>query len=156
MLGNVCKDILSCQTRRLSNSTKYLPMHRWEGTDFGQSRFGHPNLTNFGQSIFGALKGGAPKGWGPERVGPRKGGALKGWGPKFRRLFTKRLSRGESTRPCAIHGGETSPRTRTWESVPQRKLAMVRHMPPVTPDWCRPTNVASTHDVSKAMTELPN
>ena len=24
-----------------------------EGTDFGQSRFGHPDLTNFGQSIFG-------------------------------------------------------------------------------------------------------
>ena len=54
-----------------------------EGTDFGQSRFGHPDLTNvgqsnFGQSIFGSgcvCHGGAPKGGGP-KGGPRRvGGA---------------------------------------------------------------------------------
>ena len=29
-------------------------MHVWaEETDFGQSRFGHPDLTNFGPSNFG-------------------------------------------------------------------------------------------------------
>ena len=67
-----------------------------EETDFGQSRFGHPDLTNFGQSNFvqsifghrgfgpanfgqsvfgsGVCHGGAPKGVGPK---PRKK-----WGPK--------------------------------------------------------------------------
>ena len=69
---------------------------RAEGTDFGQSRFGHPDLTrpilakaNFGQSNFGQSnflanilgvikprKSGSPEGWGPE-----------GWGPKISRSF---------------------------------------------------------------------
>ena len=56
------------------------------------------------------------------------------------RLLTKRLNRrGESTRPCAMpvstKGDDTSPRAWTCESVPQRKLAIVRHSPPVTPAW---------------------
>ena len=56
-----------------------------EGTDFGQSRFGHPDLTNYGQSNFGQsnlanpiwpiLDCGAAKSWGPPRVGPRRVGA---------------------------------------------------------------------------------
>ena len=77
-----------------------------EEADFGQSRFGHPDLTNFGQSNFGqsqfwpiqfwpiqffgqcggapkvgAPKGGAPQGWGPEGWGakPRK---VRLWGPE--------------------------------------------------------------------------
>ena len=66
------------------------------------------------------------------------------------RLLTKRLFRsGESTRPCAMpvstQGDETSPRARTCESVPQRKLAIVRHIHPVTPAWC-----GLTHEVSNA------
>ena len=48
-----------------------------EGTDFGQSLFGHPDLTNLGQSNFGSSNMGqnscfsgfticaAPEGWGP-------------------------------------------------------------------------------------------
>ena len=32
------------------------PGLRWEGTDFGQCRFGHPDLTNFGQSNVGRFK----------------------------------------------------------------------------------------------------
>ena len=62
-----------------------------EGTDFGQSRFGHPDLTDFVQSNFGqsnpilnnlflgsgVCHGGGPKGWGPRWVE----------GKKFRALF---------------------------------------------------------------------
>ena len=62
--------------------------HWKEGTDFGQSRFGHPDLTDFGQSNFeqsilgsGVCHGGSPKGGGP------KGGGPEGWGPKFRSFF---------------------------------------------------------------------
>ena len=60
-----------------------------EGTDFGQSRFGHPDLTNFGQSNFGQSISGsgvcvmAPKdGPKPRKNGARKGGAPKGAAPK--------------------------------------------------------------------------
>ena len=60
-----------------------------EGTDFGQSRFSHPELTNFGQSncgqsIFGSGVCHVPKGWGPnpEKIGPRRVGAPKGGGPE--------------------------------------------------------------------------
>ena len=65
-----------------------------EGTDFGQSRFSHPELTNFGQSncgqsIFGSGVCHVPKGWGPnpEKIGPRRVGPPKGGGPKFRVFF---------------------------------------------------------------------
>ena len=84
-----------------------------EETNFGQSRFGHPDLTNLGQSNFGqsisgsgvchggALEGGPRtgevgrlqgKGPNPEKVGtPKgggpKGGAPKGGGPKISRFF---------------------------------------------------------------------
>ena len=78
-----------------------------EGTDFGQSRFGHPDLTNLGQSNFGQSnsgsgvchgpKGGAqtqkksgPEVWGPEgwprKAGP-EGWGTEGWGPKISRFF---------------------------------------------------------------------
>ena len=70
-----------------------------EGTDFDQSRFGHPDLTNFGQSIFGqsiwicVCHGGAPsvepkprKNRAP-KGGVPKGGALKGGGPNISRFF---------------------------------------------------------------------
>ena len=79
-----------------------------EGTHFGQSRFGHPDLTNFGQSIFGHLgfgranfgqiqfwpiqflansfqdlvswpKCGAPK---PKKMGPRRVGPRRVGSPK--------------------------------------------------------------------------
>ena len=58
------------------------PPSAGEGTDFGQSRFGHPDLTNLGQSNFGSgvCHGGA------QRVGPkpRKNRAPKGGtGPKI-------------------------------------------------------------------------
>ena len=60
-------------------------------------------------------------------------------------------SSGENTRPCVMlgstQGDETSPRAR---SVPQTKLAIVRHIHPVTPAWCNRTSVASTHEVSNA------
>ena len=50
-----------------------------EDTDFGQSRFGHPDLTNFGQSNFGQSISGSgfcSNGWGPnpEKIGPRRVG----------------------------------------------------------------------------------
>ena len=84
-----------------------------EGTDFGQSSFGHPDLTNLGQSNFGqsnfgqsnlgqsnlgqSISGSIPeksgpegwgqKGWGAEGWVP-KSGAPEGWGgPKFRAFF---------------------------------------------------------------------
>ena len=49
-----------------------------EEADFGQSRFGHPDLTNFGQSQFWPIRfwptflvsWWGPEGWGPERWGP--------------------------------------------------------------------------------------
>ena len=54
--------------------------------DFGQSRFDHPDLTNFGrsnfgQSIFGSgvCHGVVPRGWG-RRVGPRGVGEGRGEG----------------------------------------------------------------------------
>ena len=72
-----------------------------EGTDFGQSRFGHLDLTNFGQSNFGqsifaqylrchggpqrvggqTQKKWGPEGWGPEGWGP-EGWGPEGWGPE--------------------------------------------------------------------------
>ena len=73
-----------------------------EETDFGQSRFGHPDLTNFGQSNFGQSIFGQYFGVmvGPQRVGGQtqkqcgapkggapKGGGPKGGGPKFRAFF---------------------------------------------------------------------
>ena len=70
-----------------------------EGTDVGQSRFGHPDLTNLGQSIFGQSISGSgvchgPKGWaqtqkksGPQGGAP-KGGAPKGGLPKISRFFS--------------------------------------------------------------------
>ena len=76
-----------------------------EGTDFGQSRFGHPELTNFcqsnlGQSIFGQSFFGqsilgsgvchGPKGWGPnpEKIGPRRVGPRGVGGPKISRFLS--------------------------------------------------------------------
>ena len=80
-----------------------------EETNFAQSRFGHPDLTNFGQSNFGqpifgqsnfgqsnfgqyifgsgVCHGGAPKGEAL-KGGALKGGAPKGGGPKIRALFS--------------------------------------------------------------------
>ena len=89
-----------------------------EGTDFGQSRFGHPDLTNFGQSMFGH-RGFGPANFGqiqfcpiqfwpihfwiwcvswPQRVGAQtqkkgegpKGGAPEGW---RRRVEARRVER---------------------------------------------------------------
>ncbi len=84
-----------------------------EGTDFGQSRFGHPDLTNFGQSNFGQSifghRGFGPANFGqiqfwpthfwpelvfqwfhnlcgPEGLGP-EGWGPEGWGPKISRFF---------------------------------------------------------------------
>ena len=77
---------------------------KWEEADFGQSRFGHPDLTNFGQSNFGQsifwpiqfwpiqfwnpifwpiflVSWWGPEGWGPEGWGPER------WGPKISRFF---------------------------------------------------------------------
>ena len=65
---------------------------RLEGTDFGQSRFGHPDLTNFGPIQFW------PKhfwiwcvSW-PQRVGPkpRKMGP-EGWSPEVKTTFIKTI-----------------------------------------------------------------
>ena len=70
---------------------------RLEETDFGQSRFGHPDLTNpifwpiFLVSWWGPKgrlakprKSGGPEGWAPEGWGakPRKSEGPEGWGPK--------------------------------------------------------------------------
>ena len=77
----------------------------WEETDFGQSRFGHPDLTNFGQNQFWpkpiwanpilanqiwpihfwiwCASWWGPEGWG----GSPKGGAPKGGRPKISRFF---------------------------------------------------------------------
>ena len=45
----------------------------WEETDFGQSRFGHPDLTNFGQSNFGHL------GFGPANFGQNQFWPIQFW-----------------------------------------------------------------------------
>ena len=72
--------LLHCASARANYSLRVVRPELVEGTDFGQSRFGHPDLTNFGQSIFAnpfldlvcvmAPKGGAqtqkkscPEGW---------------------------------------------------------------------------------------------
>ena len=79
-------------------SLETSPRGSSEGTDFGQSRFGHPDLTDSGQSILGQSNtiqffgqhlwchGEAPKGGGPnpEKVGAPKGGAPKGGGSNDR------------------------------------------------------------------------
>ena len=84
-----------------NNHVKKRGVGKMEGTDFGQSRFGHLDLANFdqsncgqsisGPSIFGCgvYHGEAPKGgaqtqkkWSPK---PGKCGApMGGWGPNFR------------------------------------------------------------------------
>ena len=51
----------------------------WEGTDFGQSIFGQSIGVCHGGPWREDIKGGAPKGWGPEGVEPRRCGAPKGW-----------------------------------------------------------------------------
>ena len=73
-----------------------------EGTDFGQSRFGHPDLTNFGQSNLGHSISGSgvchgpkgwaqtqkkwsPEGWGPKGAAPK--GGPEGWGAQNFALF---------------------------------------------------------------------
>ena len=54
-----------------------------EETDFGQSRFGHPDLTNLGQSNFGQSN------WAQtQKNRAPKGGAPKGLGPKISRFFS--------------------------------------------------------------------
>ena len=58
-----------------------------EETDFGQSRFGHPDLTNYGQSISGSGVCHGPKGWGPNPGGAPKGGAPKGGRHKISLFF---------------------------------------------------------------------
>ena len=70
-----------------------------EGTDVGQSHFGHPDLTNLGQSTFGqSISGSGCVSWpqrvGPnaEKIGPPKGGARRVGPqrvdcPKFRAFF---------------------------------------------------------------------
>ena len=87
------------------------PQDRPEGTDFGQSRFGHPDLTNFGQSTVGQSILGH-RGFGPAnldqiqfwpipflakiicfsgftiREGPEGWGARRVGGPKFRAFFS--------------------------------------------------------------------
>ena len=73
----------------------------WEEADFGQSRFGHPDLTNFGHRGLGPanfdkanfgqsffffwptflVSWWSPEGWGPEGWGP------EGWGPEISLFF---------------------------------------------------------------------
>ena len=55
-----------------------------EGTDFGQSRFGHPDLTNFGQSIWIRV---CVSWWGSNCGTPKGGAARSVGGPKFRAFF---------------------------------------------------------------------
>ena len=52
-----------------------------EGTDFGQSRFGHPDLTNFGQSIFGH------RGFGPANFGQSQFWPIQFWPIQFWPIF---------------------------------------------------------------------
>ena len=56
--------------------------------------------------------------------------------------------------PCAMpestEGGETKPPRRTWDRVPQRKLASRCQRRPGTPKSKRRTRVASTQQESKA------
>ncbi len=71
-----------------------------EGTDFGQSRFGHPDLTKFGQSNFGQIQFWPTHFWpelvfqwfhnlcGPEGLGPEGEWGPEGWGPKISRFFS--------------------------------------------------------------------
>ena len=70
-LSETMPEVISCNPSRIAE----------EETDSGQSRFGHPDLTNFGQSIFGSgvCHGGTPRVGlkprkRPRRVGPRRVG----------------------------------------------------------------------------------
>ena len=62
--------------------------------------------------------------------------------------------KGERTLPCAMpestQGKDTEPPRRTWDKVPQRKLARRCQRRPVTPKSKRRTRVASTQQESKA------
>ena len=62
--------------------------------------------------------------------------------------------KGERILPCAMpestQGEETEPPRRTWDRVPQRKLARRCQRRPVTPKSRRRTRVASTQQESKA------
>ena len=71
------------------------------------------------------------------------------------RLSTSKLNRrGERTLPCATpestHGWEAESPRRTWDRVPQRKLARRCQRRPEMPTSWRRTNVASTQQESKA------
>ena len=108
MLSLVLLVWISPMDQRSDYAVRYVasmpsPQECSEETDFGQSRFGHPDLTNFGQSILGHRGFGqskfwpkpilanpifwpiflvswwGPKGWGAK---PRKSGAPKGGAPK--------------------------------------------------------------------------
>ena len=105
-----------------------------EETDFGQSRFRHPDSTNFGQSIlgqsiflaniFGVMVkphrvGAKPReSGGPRRVGPQKGGAPEGWGP--RRVATP----GMATDGCAQWVGARDSGTKATVRVGQLRTAL--------------------------------
>ena len=61
----------------------------------------------------------------------------------------KQVEKEEGENP-ATHGGETEPPRRTWDWVPQRKVASRCHRRPETPKSKRRTRVASTQQESKA------
>ena len=92
-----------------SNKSVHRPLTKSsEETDFDQSRFGHPDLANLGQSIIGQSIIANPFGFGcvswPQRVGPKprknwapkdggnerwgpEGWGHEGWGPEISRFF---------------------------------------------------------------------
>ena len=58
-------------------NTSLSPRKRGEGTNFGQSRFGHPDLTNFGQSNLGQSI------FGHHGFGPANFGQIQFWPIQF-------------------------------------------------------------------------
>ena len=95
------------RSRFCSGFSLFSVVHMKEGIDFGQSRFGHPDLTNFGQSNFGQSIFGH-RGFGQSQFWPKPILAKANFGQSnFGQSNFGQSNFGQSTLViwCVCHGG---------------------------------------------------